>query len=70
VKKAERLAHINERAYELAESGTCRNWQMIETKIRAEGYEEARGWLDNGALRMILNEICARNWNAALQAMR
>ena len=43
MKKAQRLAHINERAYELAESGTCRNWQMIETKIRAEGYEDARG---------------------------
>lgn len=62
MKKADRQAYVNRRADELAETGQYRNWLAIEYAIRAEGFSEARQWLDSPFKRKWLDEICARHW--------
>jgi len=58
MKKAEREAFIIGRARELAASGTCKGWLIIEMKLRAEGHPEARRVLDNALLRKELDATC------------
>lgn len=57
-KKAERHTHVRERAYELARTGSYRDWLSIESAIRNEGYPEARTILDDQFIRDELDEIC------------
>jgi hypothetical protein len=49
--KRERCAYIRKRAEELARSGEHPDFLSIEFALRAEGYSEARGELDNRFLR-------------------
>jgi hypothetical protein len=49
-------------AYEYAKSGRFRDNAMIEIRLRADGYPEARALLDDYFIRNELNEICKQNY--------
>jgi hypothetical protein len=56
--KRERREYIHQRALEMARSGQYDEFMSIELALRAEGYSEARGELDNRVLRDQLNRLC------------
>jgi hypothetical protein len=56
--KRERAEIISRLAFEMAQSGEYDGYQAIEHALRAQGYSEARGELDHGATRQLLDEIC------------
>jgi hypothetical protein len=56
--KEQRHTYIIKEAYKLARSGNYRNYQAIEIKIRAEGYEDAQTFLDDQRIRDELDSIC------------
>lgn len=51
MKKADVEEHLSRRSRELAESGDYDDYTSIEFALRAEGYPEARGFLDSKVLR-------------------
>ncbi len=57
--KRERAEIIERRSREMAMSGGYRDFITIEHALRAQGFEESRGQLDNPAIRQYLNELCA-----------
>jgi hypothetical protein len=58
--KEERKSYVSSRAVELAQSGKHSSYQTIEIAIGAEGYPEARDWLDDHAFRDYLDRLCER----------
>ena len=57
--KRERAEIIERRSREMAKSGNYRDYMEIEFALRAQGFGEARGQLDNHETRQFLNDICA-----------
>ena len=59
MKKAERIAHIERRAHELAATARFENWLSIETTLRLkEGFSDARFVLDRRDFRDLLDREC------------
>ena len=56
MRKAERHAEIERLAYESADTGTFDGYQVIEHRLRFEGYDEARGLLDDRLIRAELDQ--------------
>jgi hypothetical protein len=56
--KEQRQTYVSRRADELALSGKYQSWIDIEFALRAEGYPEARGWLDSHFKREWLDKLC------------
>jgi hypothetical protein len=54
----DRMAHVMRRAYALAATGLHRDAISIEQTLIAEGYPEARNWLDRPGIRDALDQIC------------
>ena len=53
------LKYIQARARKLARSGEFHGWRPIAFELRFEkGYEEAREWLHNPAVRDELDHLC------------
>jgi len=53
-----------ERAYQLAESGTCRTVGDIKVKLQAEGHERVQDRLYGGSLTSALRKLCTANYVA------
>ena len=50
--------HIVERAFELAQSGECRNVEAIKRRLKAENYLDTHTQLAGPAIRRQLAELC------------
>jgi len=48
---------VVERAFELAESGTCHNMQELGVRLRAEGYSQVAEHLQGLSLRRQLKSV-------------
>ena len=59
-----------ERAYQIAQSGSCELTSEIERQLSREGYLDARGQLESRALRKELRRVmaAARRWRGGLSA--
>jgi len=57
--KSVRKDYVLRRAEELARSGDFTDWVLIERALRAEGFPEARQWLDDKFIRSELTRMCA-----------
>ena len=53
-----------ERAYQLAEGGTCRTVGDIKVKLQAEGHERVQDRLYGGSLTSALRKLCTANYVA------
>ncbi len=53
-----------ERAYQLAEGGTCRTVGDIKVKLQAEGHERVQDRLYGGSLTSALRKLCTANYIA------
>ncbi len=53
-----------ERAYQLAEGGTCRTVGDIKTQLQAEGHERVQDRLYGGSLTSALRKLCTANYVA------
>lgn len=58
MKKSERREYMAKRARELAESGEYEDHIGVEIALRAEGFSEARQYLNNRFLRQEIDEMC------------
>jgi hypothetical protein len=58
VTKAEIHEYLSRRSREMAESGDYGDYMSIELALKAEGFPEARGFLDSRLLRWELNRLC------------
>jgi hypothetical protein len=52
----------------MALSGDYSDFMQIEFALRAQGFHEARGQLDNPAVRQYLNDLCAQARNGKSNA--
>jgi hypothetical protein len=53
-----RPLHVIERAYQLADSGECKNLTEIRARLHHEGYPHTPGHLDGFAIRKSLADRC------------
>lgn len=53
-----------ERAYQLAEGGTCRTVGDIKTRLQAEGHERVQDRLYGGSLTSALRKLCSAHYVA------
>ncbi len=53
-----------ERAYQLAEGGTCRTVGDIKTQLQAEGHERVQDRLYGGSLTSALRKLCTAHYVA------
>jgi virulence-associated protein VapD len=57
-----------ERAYQLAESGSCRTVGDIKQALQAEGYERIQDSLYGATLSAALRKLCQANYVAPVEA--
>jgi hypothetical protein len=63
------LKRFQVRARELARSGKFHGWRPLAFELRFEkGYEEAREWLHNAAVRDELDRLCQIAWASKHEA--
>jgi len=53
-----------ERAYQLAESGTCRTVGDIKSRLQAEGHERVQDRLYGGSITSALRKLCTEHYVA------
>lgn len=58
MKREKRIETIHKRAREYAKSGQYRNYQKIESKLRQEGFREAKNELNDLNIRNELDQLC------------
>ena len=51
-----------ERAYQLAESGSCRTVGDVKQALKTEGYDRIQDALYGGAVTAALRKRCQENW--------
>lgn len=52
-----------ERAYQLAESGTCRTVSDVKQALQGEGYDRIQDSLYGGTITAALRKRCQENYN-------
>lgn len=57
--RAEREAHMDRRAVELADSGRCHNWRTVAALLQGEGFPEAMVYLCRKPTKDKLDGRCA-----------
>lgn len=55
-----RISYIDQRATELAASGSYSGWAGVERALVAEGYPEARAQLNDESRRQRLDRVCLK----------
>lgn len=58
MRKRDQQAYVNQRAFELADTGRYSDEKEIEKALLAEGFREARDWLDSANIRNDLRNVC------------
>ncbi|MEN5146607.1 hypothetical protein [Brevundimonas diminuta] len=53
-----------ERAYQLAESGSCRTVGDVKQTLKLEGYERIQDALYGSTITSALRKLCQENWVA------
>lgn len=51
-----------ERAYQLAESGSCRTVGDVKQTLKVEGYERIQDALYGSTITSALRKLCQENW--------
>ena len=57
-----------ERAYQLAESGECRNVSEVNQRLAAEGYDRINDQLYGSTVTAALRERCQRSYKPVIPA--